>query len=684
MPTRKKKTKRPLFVSLFLTLCCVLCFGVFALVLPQTSFGQSLVTDPETSQVQDSAATAANTRELLAKAYLADEHLDTAQAATAQLEGASDTLSAIEQKTEELCEGLESADERGQVIHDWIVSTIQPASTSEIDLANPYQAFTENTADSRGFAELARLMYQHAGIAALIIQGELYDGSPHWWNALQLNGAWQFADFTLDARYNNPEEPDIQQHFYRMSDEVHDAWLKPVLVEDFTGDIDSHPIAIAGARCITLDAGEGTCAIQAVAINKAAESNDGIVRRLPEASHETARFVGWFTEAEDGQMVSEMSDWLPQEDATLFAHWSYPIDVYTISDIEDQAYAGGDEICPKPTLTHGSTILQEGVDYSLSYEDNQSRGTARVSITGLGRYYGTTSTSFTIVSQNISEATVSVESVLYNGKAQSPKPVVSIAQHTLTQGIDYECSYSNNIQAGSATLIIEGKENYLGTKTVNFTIRRCPLSMVSIARIPNQNYTGKRIEPKLSLTYSGMTLVEGKDYSVLFNNNQDVGTAGAVLTGSGNYVGPASTQFKIVPKTRSMYRLYNPNSGEHFYTASAYERDVLKKAGWHYEGIGWYAPVRSQVPVYRLYNKNAGDHHYTTSITERNHLIKLGWRYEGIGWYSDDAKGVALYRQYNPNARTGTHNYTTSKAENNMLVSVGWRAEGIGWYGVKL
>ncbi len=134
-------------------------------------------------------------------------------------------------------------------------------------------------------------------------------------------------------------------------------------------------------------------------------------------------------------------------------------------------------------------------------------------------------------------------------------------------------------------------------------------------------------------------------------------------------------------KVRPMYRLYNPNSGEHFYTANKNESDYLDKIGWNYEGIGWYAPQTSKTPVYRLYNPNAGDHHYTTNPNERNMLIRVGWRDEGIGWYSDDAKSVPLYRQYNPNAKTGTHNYTTNKAENDVLIRLGWRGEGIGWYG---
>ena len=133
----------------------------------------------------------------------------------------------------------------------------------------------------------------------------------------------------------------------------------------------------------------------------------------------------------------------------------------------------------------------------------------------------------------------------------------------------------------------------------------------------------------------------------------------------------------------AMYRLYNKYTGEHFYTSSFSEKSKLVIAGWGDEGIGWYAPVKSNTPVYRLYNPYAGDHHYTTSTSERNNLKKGGWKDEGVGWYSDDAKGVPVYRQYNPNAQKASHNYTTSKAENDSLVKAGWKAEGIGWYGVK-
>ena len=136
-------------------------------------------------------------------------------------------------------------------------------------------------------------------------------------------------------------------------------------------------------------------------------------------------------------------------------------------------------------------------------------------------------------------------------------------------------------------------------------------------------------------------------------------------------------------ETTPMYRLYNPNSGEHFYTGSVTERDDLVWAGWSYEGIGWYAPTEGGDPVYRLYNPNNGDHHYTMSATERDNVVKAGWIYEGVCWNSAPAKiGIPLYRLYNPNADCGSHHYTGSTVERENLVKVGWIYEGIGWFGL--
>ena len=136
-------------------------------------------------------------------------------------------------------------------------------------------------------------------------------------------------------------------------------------------------------------------------------------------------------------------------------------------------------------------------------------------------------------------------------------------------------------------------------------------------------------------------------------------------------------------ETRSMYRLYNPNSGEHFYTSNQGERDHLVSLGWRYEGVAWNAPLTG-APIFRLYNPNAGDHHYTGSEKERDDLVKLGWKYEGVAWYTaPSTTKKPQYRLYNPNCTgAGAHHYTGSTKERDDLVKLGWRYEGIAWYGV--
>lgn len=130
-----------------------------------------------------------------------------------------------------------------------------------------------------------------------------------------------------------------------------------------------------------------------------------------------------------------------------------------------------------------------------------------------------------------------------------------------------------------------------------------------------------------------------------------------------------------------LYRLYNPNTGEHLYTVSTNERDVLSRIGWIYEGQAWISPSLSNLPVFRLYNPNNGDHHYTISENEYSVLGTIGWVREGRCWYADDNSGIPLFRFFNPNANVGTHHYTSSAEERMRMVSDGWVYEGIAWYG---
>ncbi len=127
-----------------------------------------------------------------------------------------------------------------------------------------------------------------------------------------------------------------------------------------------------------------------------------------------------------------------------------------------------------------------------------------------------------------------------------------------------------------------------------------------------------------------------------------------------------------------LHRLYNPNSGEHFFTTDLVELDYLVELGWDYEGNAWSSPAQGDT-VYRLYNKNAGDHHYTLDEREKNELVRLGWTYEGEAWKASADGELEVYRAYNPNATAGSHHFTLDANEIAFLSSVGWKDEGKAW-----
>ena len=132
-----------------------------------------------------------------------------------------------------------------------------------------------------------------------------------------------------------------------------------------------------------------------------------------------------------------------------------------------------------------------------------------------------------------------------------------------------------------------------------------------------------------------------------------------------------------------VYRLYNPHSGEHFYTASQHEADHIFASGWDLEGSGWYMDSRSEGdPIYRLFNPNsrdAGSHYYTANLEEARTLVELGWKWDNDGkpvLYSGGTYPV--YVQYNPN--NSGHNYTTDLNEHRVLVRAGWQENDVTFH----
>ncbi|TFK71161.1 hypothetical protein BDN72DRAFT_794419 [Pluteus cervinus] len=104
----------------------------------------------------------------------------------------------------------------------------------------------------------------------------------------------------------------------------------------------------------------------------------------------------------------------------------------------------------------------------------------------------------------------------------------------------------------------------------------------------------------------------------------------------------SSLHFSTLSKTNStsltaLYRLYNPQALDHFYTASSTERDNGSGRGYIYEGITgflWPQQVCGSVPLYGLWNEEKEDHLYTIVVVERDTAIKWqGYVSQGIVGY---------------------------------------------------
>ena len=69
----------------------------------------------------------------------------------------------------------------------------------------------------------------------------------------------------------------------------------------------------------------------------------------------------------------------------------------------------------------------------------------------------------------------------YTGKAITPKPTVTLDGATLSEGTDYEVSYANNVNVGTATVTVTGVGGYEGTAKATFTIARAGDGWVTLA-----------------------------------------------------------------------------------------------------------------------------------------------------------------------------------------------------------
>lgn len=246
----------------------------------------------------------------------------------------------------------------------------------------------------------------------------------------------------------------------------------------------------------------------------------------------------------------------------------------TINDPTDKTYTGSP--CVQGVSVKDSDAKLTVDDISVTYENNINVGTATIIYTGKNNYTGEIRKNFKITEASITDDMIAnIPSVTYNTRAHTPDVTVTFEGSTLEAGKDYDVAYTNNINAGTATVTVTGKGNFTGTASKTFTINKAGLTLnpctiselctetdLKTRTLPSDFFLAGETETGFSIK---LTAVEGGD---------DIfAVAPAVVEGENkitfrlkNEVGAATFTVTVTPVSG------NYNGGSYALTISTHDR----------------------------------------------------------------------------------------------------------------
>lgn len=79
------------------------------------------------------------------------------------------------------------------------------------------------------------------------------------------------------------------------------------------------------------------------------------------------------------------------------------------------------------------------------------------------------------------------------------------------------------------------------------------ISKTKISALKTSAFTGKPLTQALTITYGGKKLVNGRDYTLTWKNNKNIGTASVTIKGKGKYNGSVTKKFRITVQKNAVY-----------------------------------------------------------------------------------------------------------------------------------
>lgn len=187
----------------------------------------------------------------------------------------------------------------------------------------------------------------------------------------------------------------------------------------------------------------------------------------------------------------------------------------------------------KPAVKKKADVEYKAVTFKATYVNNINAGTAKVVITGIGKYGGVLEYEYKITPLDITGADFSkaLKSKAYDGGDNPPATVVKLAKKSLKVNKDYEILYTGGglncekpkngvLPVGKYTVTIQGIGNYTGkaTQTQSYEVTQNVITRVTVTGAASANYTGLQMKPYT--VKIGKNVLPDTDYTITWYQGQ--------------------------------------------------------------------------------------------------------------------------------------------------------------------
>ena len=259
-----------------------------------------------------------------------------------------------------------------------------------------------------------------------------------------------------------------------------------------------------------------------------------------------------------------------------------------ITNVVDPTYTGS----PLETFIQvydGSTPLTQGTDYTVSFSNNilaaslSDENAPTVTVTGIGNYDGTVSTTFNIFKADVTlTAPTAASNLVYNGQPQTllssgatvdgpgdmtdVKILYSIDQQTWTEDI---CT-GTDAKEYTVYYKVDGGANHNDIEAASLTVTISPAELTAVTLVSDKlAYNEQEQAAQVQTVKAGDITVPADGFDVTDNKGTNVGNYTAKVTGKGNFTGTVDVAWSIVKGTSSVtfsQKTYEKTFGDEDFT----------------------------------------------------------------------------------------------------------------------